>query len=1068
MIQPEKLACPANPQLDVLKWRCIGPSRGGRVVAVAGDPVNQQVFYFGAVGGGVWKTTDGGNYWHCVTDGFFSTSAIGAIAVAPSDPNVIYAGTGETAIRLDVSYGDGIYKSTDAGRSWRHSGLDNTRFIGEIRVHPSNPDHLYVAALGDIFGKNADRGVYRSIDGGDNWELILHQNDAAGAVDIAMDPNNPRILFASFWEAHRSFWDLSSGGPGSALFRSTDGGDTWEEVSIRPGFPEGLLGKMGVSVSGAQPGRVFALVETEGKQSGLYRSDNYGDSWLLVCRNRDLMHRPWYYMHIFADPQHADTVYVTNLQMWKSTDGGVDFTEITTPHGDNHDLWIDPNNPLRMIEGNDGGACVSFNGGYSWSSIYNQMTAQFYRLDIDDQFPYRVFATQQDNTSIAVPNGAEWGGIPLSECSYPGTGESGFIAVNPDDNNIVYIGAVGSSPGGNGALQRYDYRTRQIQLINVWPESDLGYADSELRYRFAWTFPIVFSPHDSSILYAGGNHVFRTKDEGASWEEISPDLSRQHLDKMGLSGGPLTGDSAGAERYASCAYVVESAHRRGEIWASTDDGLVHLTRDDGHTWEDVTPPEMPELAYIGCIEISPTNPDVVYVAGTCYKSADYEPYMFRSSDSGNSWKSINGDYPKGEISRVLRVDPVRPGLLYAGSETGAFYTLNDGKNWSRMGGGLPVSPIYDLKIKDADLVAATHGRSFWILDDLTPLREMPEQLDGVKLFTPKPTHRTKMTWSVRLFSGNGIAYGPAFGLAGASEPIINADGEKETRHLDMGENPPGGTLIYYWLPDGIDAPVALTIEDSHGNNIINFASDDDGDGPHPKANAGLNCFLWDFGYPAPTALDPALNPPEYPAFTSGATPGLRVGGPLRAIPGRYKITLTCGEVSQSANFDILKDPRVDASAEDFQAQFELVSRVNTKISELRKMVNNVRRLKLQLKGLPEKLSDDQDHLTEKANAVMAILDALDDRLDNPTRETPRDALRHKAGLEDGLENIVANAGIADRAPTKQVYEITEAVFAEVDAEFAKYQALITGDLAELNTAIADAGIGNISVAVEKN
>jgi hypothetical protein len=537
---------------------------------------------------------------------------------------------------------------------------------------------------------------------------------------------------------------------------------------------------------------------------------------------------------------------------------------------------------------------------------------------------------------------------------------------------------------------------------------------------------------------------------------------------MGVSGGPLTGDGAGAERYASCAYVVESAHRRGEIWASTDDGLVHVTHDDGGSWENVTPPEMPELAYIGCVEISPADPNVVYIAGTCYKAADYQPYMFRSSDSGKSWESINGDYPKGEISRVLRADPVRPGLLYAGSETGAFYTLNDGKTWSRMGGGLPVTPIYDLKIKGADLVAATHGRSFWILDDVTPLREMPEQLESMKLFTPKPTHRTKMTWSVRIFGGNGIAYGPAFGLAGASQPVINADGEEETRYLDMGENPPGGTLIHYWLPDGNDAPVTLTIEDSDGNEIINFASDDDGKGPHPKAAAGMNCFLWDFGYPAPTALDPALNPREYPAFTSGSTPGLRAGGPLKAMPGHYKVILTCGGESQSAAFDVLKDPRVDVSPEDFQAQFDLISRVNAKISELRETVNNVRRLKLQLKGLPEKLKDGQKHLTEKADAVMAVLDALDDRLDNPTRETPRDALRHKAGLEDGLENIVSNAGIADGAPTKQVYEITEAVFGEVDAEFSKYQALIAGDLAELNAAIAEAGIGAIAVAVDED
>src|SRR4051812_38413026 len=590
---PQPIA--AHQSLDALTWRCIGPPRGGRVVAVSGDPVHKQTFYFGACAGGVWKTTDAGTYWRCVSDGFMTSSAVGAITVAPSDANVIYAGTGETTIRIDVSYGDGLYKSDDAGRTWRHAGLRETKHIGRIAVHPQNADIAYVAALGEVFGPNESRGVFRTKDGGKTWEKVLYRNADTGCVDISLDPHNPRIVFAAFWQTRRSFWNISSGGPGSGLFRSTDGGDTWEELSRKPGLPEGLLGKIGVAVSPACSGRVWALVEAMNEKTGLYRSENYGESWTLVCSSRDLMHRPWYYTHVFADPAHPETVYVNNLQMWRSTDGGSSFTEILTPHGDNHDLWIDPADPARMVQGNDGGANVSFNGGATWTTVYNQHTAQFYRIATDDNYPYYVYGTQQDNTAIAVPSAATWGAITLGDCFYPGSGESGFIAVHPDDNNIVFSGAIGSSPGGSGALQRYDRRSNTFSLVNVWPEESTGVAPKDLRYRFAWTFPLIFSPHDSDTLYAAGNHVFRTRNEGMSWEEISPDLSLNDVTRQGHSGGDITHECAGAEVHATCASVVESPHRKGEIWASTDDGLVHVTRDDGATWRNVTPPGMPAL-----------------------------------------------------------------------------------------------------------------------------------------------------------------------------------------------------------------------------------------------------------------------------------------------------------------------------------------------------------------------------------------------------------------------------------------------------------------------------------------
>ena len=518
------------PHLNTLRWRCIGPPRGGRVVAVAGDPQNSQVFYFGAAAGGVWKTEDGGLFWENVSDGFLESSAVGALTVAQSDPNVIYAGMGESTIRIDVSFGDGVYKSTDAGKTWKNIGLRKTRHIGEILVHPQNSDLVYVAAFGDAFGPNKQRGVYRSKDGGENWDQVLFRSEKAGAVDLSFDPLNPRIVYASFWEAYRNFWSLNSGGPGSSLYKSTNGGDTWTDISDNPGLPTGTKGKIGIAASPVQSGRVWAIIEAE--DAGLYRSEDGGESWTMTSKNRDLIHRPWYYCHVFADPQHADTVYITNLQMWKSTDGGTNFTEITTPHGDNHDLWIDPSDSLRMVQGNDGGACVSFNGGKSWSTIYNQLTSQFYRMDIDNQFPYLVYATQQDNTSISVPSASEYGAITFNECTLPGTGESGFIVVKPDDPDIVYIGAVGSSPGGEGALQHYNHRTRQLRLINIWPEEVYGWAPRDMKYRFSWTYPISFSPHDSEIVYACGNHVFRTENEGKSWEKISPDLTRADDEKL--------------------------------------------------------------------------------------------------------------------------------------------------------------------------------------------------------------------------------------------------------------------------------------------------------------------------------------------------------------------------------------------------------------------------------------------------------------------------------------------------------------------------------------------------------
>ncbi len=1039
----------AAAKLDALKWRCIGPPRGGRVVAVAGDPKDRSVFYFGACAGGVWKTTDGGTYWRCVSDGYLGSAAIGALAVAPSDPNVIYAGTGETEIRLDVSYGDGVYKSTDAGRTWRHLGLRETRFVGRIHIHPQDPDLVYVAALGDVFGANEERGVFRSEDGGKTWRKVLYRDADSGAVDLSMDPHNPRILFAGFWQTRRNFWNLSSGGPGSGLFRSTDGGENWMEISRYPGLPTGPLGKIGVAVSPARAGRVWALVETEAEKTGLYRSEDYGETWTLVSSNRDLMHRPWYYTHVFADPGHGETVYVANFQLWKSTDGGSDFTEIQTPHGDNHDLWIDPADPNRMIEGNDGGACVSFNGGETWSTIYNQPTAQIYRIDTDNQYPYRVYGTQQDNTALSVPSAAAWGAITLGDCSYPGTGESGFIAVHRDDPNIVYCGAIGSSPGGAGALQRYDHRTRQIQLVNVWPEESTGIAPKDMRYRFAWTFPIVFSPHDSRTLYAAGNHVFRSRDEGMSWEEISPDLSLNDKSRQGPSGGDITHESAGAEVHATCASLAPSPHRAEELWASTDDGLVHVTRDGGKSWKNVTPANMPELAYVGCVEISPHDPDTIYLAATRYKLADYRPYLFRSTDGGRRFESINGDFPENEITRVVRADPVRKGLLFAGTETGVYCSLNDGRNWIRMGGGLPVVPVYDLKIKEGDLVAGTHGRSFWIMDDITPLRSVVDGQDGRRLFEPRTTVRTKLHFgTLRSLRPSGVAFAIAPGINGAVRTFRRPDGTTGREYLDVGENPPNGAIIYYWLDDGDSGPVSLTFRDTAGTAIATFRSDD-GAVPaakRPPVRSGLNRFVWDLKYPGPETVDLSLAPPRNKQLAEPADPPAGA----TVVPGRYRVELSLGSQTAAAEFSIVKDPRLSATPEAYREQFELWRRLTLSLGKVNATVNRIRRLKRRFAVLASGSATGAGDLAARAAAVAEQLSAVEAVLVDVHRESDRDVLRNPAGLNDTLVDLINTISVADAAPTKQAAAVSNEIMARADAEIGKVERLIATEAAAVN------------------
>jgi photosystem II stability/assembly factor-like uncharacterized protein len=1043
--------------LSQIRYRCIGPTRGGRVVAVAADPKRQSVFYFGAVAGGVWKSDDAGQFWENVTDGFLTTASIGALAVAPSDGNVIYAGTGETTIRIDVTHGDGVYKSTDAGVTWRHMGLPESRHIGEIRVHSDDPDLVYVAALGHASKDNPERGLYRSKDGGENWELVLHVSERAGAVDVSLDPNNPRIIFATIWQARRTFWSIDSGGPHSGLWRSRDGGDSWENISHNPGMPDGILGKIGVSVSPARSGRVFAMVEAEFRKRGLYRSDDIGETWEKVSSKPDLGWRPWYYEHVIAHPTDADEVFVMNMKAWRSIDGGKTFEEFHTPHGDNHALWIDPANPDRMIGCDDGGAWVSFNAGDSWSTIYNQLTAQFYHVATDDQFPYMVYGSQQDNSSIAVPSRTGLGAINWADCYAPGTAESGYVAPKPDDSNIVYVGAIGSSPGSGESLQRYDHRTKQVQLVNVWPEA---YHDGNTaEVRFQWTYPIVFSPHDSNVLYTAGNKVFRTTEEGHSWQTISPDLTYADPDTMGVS-GPLTMDTAGAEMYATIFSLMVSAHQQGVLMTGSDDGLVHVSRDDGGEWVKVTPPDLPKFSQVTMIAESPHTPGTVYLTAARHKTGDYAPYVYKSNDLGTTWSRIDAGLPKNEFCRVIREDPNRRGLLYVGTELGIHVSFDDGANWQSLQRNLPVTPIYDFVVKDTDLVVATHGRSFWILDDLTPLHQMHDELLTASRHLLKP--RDTMRNPPHIAAGwAGTPGGKNYHVTSGENATFYVE-ELETGHvrkrvIDAGEDLERGVRIMYFLDEAVVGEASLTIRDGDGTEVETFSSvipEDKKDREgllYITAAAGMNTFQWPMTYPNGVKMvDTEFHK--------------RPGGPL-AKPGTYDVTLTVGDWSMSQSFALLKDPRITAGDADLTEQFDFQIQIRDKLSAIVTGVNSIRSLKRQLAEWADRLANDESATAAiaAAQAVKDRLEAVEDELVQSEFTSDGDTLNYREKLFEKLSGLPAVVGSADARPTTQSHAVYKKLAGEVDEQLSALAALIDEDLANVNRQLGEIGVSIIGV-----
>ncbi|MGA7292854.1 MAG: hypothetical protein WBW53_16915 [Terriglobales bacterium] len=1016
-------------QFKGMKWRDIGPYRGGRVLAVTGIPGNPFTYYFGAVAGGVWRTTDGGVSWQPISDHSMIAS-IGAIAVSESNPNVIYVGTGESCLRGNISYGDGMYKTTDGGKTWQHIGLTDTRHIAHVWIDPRDPDHVLVAALGHAYGPNSERGVFRTTDGGKTWDKVLYKDDKSGAIDLSVDPHNSNVMFAALYQIQRLPWGLESGGPGSGLYRSIDGGNTWKHLEGH-GLPDGILGRIGVSISGADSNRVYALIES--KESGLYRSDDGGETWSRTNDDQRITQRAWYFTHIFADPKSVDTVYMLNTGMFRSTDGGKTLNLLPAPHGDHHGFWIDPQNPNRLINGNDGGATISVDGGKSWSTQYNQPTAQFYHVAADNDFLYKVYGAQQDNSTIGILSRTDDGYIGRQHWFDAGGGESGYLAPDPRDSNIIYAGS------GSGVVTRLDRRSNQEQDITVWPEDTSGHGAGDLKYRLGWTMPIVISPHDPNVIYTSAERIFKTTDEGRSWTAISPDLTRNDKSKQVSAGGPLTKDNTSVEYYDTVFTIAESPVQKDLLWAGTDDGLIHISRDGGKNWKNITPQGIPEWSLVSLIEASHYDAGTAYAAVDTHKLDDLKPYIFKTTDFGKSWTKITNGIPDGAYTHAVREDPVRKNLLYAGTETGIYVSFDSGANWQSLRLNLPNTPIHDLIVKNDDLVVATHGRSFWILDDITPLRDVNERASSeTVLYKPRVTYR--MRW-------------PDF----------------YERRQPVGDNPPSGAIVYYYLPAAPKGVVALEFLDASGKLVRRYSNEENKEAETPPewpdqtppnekipTDVGVNRFAWDLRLQGPTPL------PGEP----GAE--FRNRGPM-APPGAYQVRLTVDGKSYTAPLELKIDPRVKATNEDVQKQVELGRKIVAQVSEIHQAVGAIREVRTQTRALDRRLGDDSRY----ASLVAATKDfdkksyGIESQLLQVNSKSSESNLNYPVLIDERLHSLLFSVESADAAPTQQQYEVFDELAKEAQPLLAQYRELISKDLVALNETVKKENIPALYVPPEK-
>jgi photosystem II stability/assembly factor-like uncharacterized protein len=1030
--ESESSSKPEEKAFKGMKYRMIGPFRGGRSLTAAGIPGDPTTYYFGATGGGVWKSTDGAMTWSPVFDKE-GTSAIGSIAVASSNHNILYVGTGEACIRGNISHGDGVYKTLDGGKTWKNVGLHDSRAIGKLIINPTNPDIVFVAALGHPYGANTERGIFRTTDGGKTWEKVLYKDENTGGIDVAFDPHNPNIVFAALWQARRTSWSMSSGGPGSGLYRSNDGGTTWKHLEEH-GLPKGPYGKIGVSVA-ANSDRVYALIEAHNPDGGLYRSDDGGESWQLVNPDHSLWQRPWYYMHVIADPRDENVLYIMNVEAYKSTDGGHLFNKVRVPHGDNHGLWIDPQNTRRMIASNDGGVTLTLDGGRNWTRQENQPTAQFYHVITDSATPYRVYGPQQDSGTVAIVSRSDDGSIDRSDWYDVGGGEAGYIAPDPRDPNIVYAADY------QGNITRYDRHIGQVKAITEQPELSDAHGAANLEHRFQWTAPVLLSPHDPNTLYHGGERLFKTTDGGVHWQIISPDLTRNDKEKQKVSGGDITLDDSGTEYYDTIFALAESPIKKGLLWVGTDDGLIQLTQDEGKTWSNVTPKDMPEWARISQIDPSPFDAGTAYAAVDRHQFDDLRPYIYKTSDYGKSWTKLTQGIPDTTFARVVREDPKKRGLLYAGTETGIFVSFNDGANWRSLKLNLPTTPVHDLVIKGDDLVVATHGRAFWILDDLSPLRQYSDDLaqKDAFLYAPRTAYRIQ----------------------------AGAGGERHPSKL-TGQNPPAGAMIYYFLKESPKADTEAKIEilDASGKVIRKYSSaeyntleeplepDDKKPEKQLKPDAGLNRFVWDLRY------EEAHHIPGYYLWEYNG--GSR--GPV-AVPGHYQVRLTVGSETQTAGFDLKLDPRVQASQADLEAQFDLLLQTRDELSRVCDAVNQMQDVRLQLSGLKRRLPENASTKTivNAADDLEKKLVAVREELVNLTISANEDSLAYPPQLDAKLAYLAMDAGSADSAPTEAEQRQFEKLKRQSGELIGRWEELQRRDLATFQKMTAEGSLSTVVV-----
>ena len=1009
-----------------IEYRLIGPFRGGRAGTAVGVLNNPNLYYMGTAGGGVWKTQDSGSTWEPISDGYFGGS-IGAIAVSESDENIIYVGEGEQTLRGNVSSGHGMWKSTDAGETWKYIGLPKSEHISRIRIHPENPDIVYVGVIGNLWKPNSERGIYKTNNGGLTWEKILYVSDKAGIGDLVIDPNNSRIIYATTWQMRRNGYRMDSGGPDSKIFRSYDSGKTWEDISEFNGLPSFPWGIVGVAISPVNSKRIWAMVEAD--NGGLFRSDDGGNNWEKVNSNRALRQRAWYYTRIYADTQNEDKVFVLNVSYGVSTDGGKTFTLKNAPHGDHHDLWIDPNNNMRMVMADDGGAQVSNDGGDNWSTYFNQPTAQFYRVSTDNSFPYRIYGAQQDNSTVRIKHRTSSSSITERDWEPSAGGESAHLAPDPKNNDIVFGGTY------KGYMMMQDHSNGQIRSVNVWPDNPAGSGAEVMKYRFNWNFPVMFSPNNPNKLYAGSNYLHVSENSGQTWKTISPDLTRNIPETIMSSGGPITQDNTGAEYYANIFAIAESKLEEGVIWVGSDDGLIHITKDGGKTWENITPPKKlsPELNMINSIDPSPFKKGKAYIAATSYKFGDYTPYLYKTEDYGKSWKLITDGINSSYYTRVVRSDEKREGLLYAGTEWGMYISFDDGDSWSKFQLNLPITSIRDLEVKGNDLVVATHGRSFWIIDDLTPLHQLNENNhdDDAILFKPDLSYR-----------------------------MAQSGGWNRPNNLLSGQNHPNGVIINYYIKKlQKDDYLRIDIEDKDGSIIRSFTNNQD---KYSQAlNNDKNIMVGNPVLSNPNDIDNALSSDNleslsprnggnrliwdmrYPGFESFegmvlySSPNV---GP-KATPGKYNIKMTYNDIVFQEEFEIVKDPRVKISQADYQDQLEFLIDVRDEVSRANQQIIDIRSIKNNMRFILDK-TEDNIELQEMINKYLNDISVIENNIHMTKNQSRQDPLNFGIRINNRIAFLLADSQRGDYPPTDQSKEFFSQVKEELDIEIINLKAII--------------------------